>query len=747
MLLWLTLACTGEKDTQTEDTNTPEDTAVTDQCTETANLDWPENVEWIQFDGQSSEIFSLADAVLSAEWSGNYGTYDLNTVAFEGANGFPLERPGQVVGAQVRWSNLPEEEAPVPLYFWPDFGSDGYIWDSQNPYTTETRCLSSADDGEWVDYVLPDPITLAQPLHVFAGYHRTLRDSGTPAIEPEILMENLMLDAEPFHAGAYFFDVDDELYYLGMTSPWYTWQIRLAVVYDDEIPPETKPFQKDESVSVSSRVAWGDFDNDGDDDLMSNGPQLWENQGDGSFVEVTDELLMTDGSSNGGVWGDFNNDGCLDYFGQGQEDILLQNACNTDDNGYIFTDVTATAGIHDIQTERDCNGDELEEPSPTEGSVWFDIDNDGWLDLYLANYECSSDFDFFKNYDDRVWKNNGDGTFTDWTEDSDILQSNQAGRGATTADYDRDGDIDVFVSNYRLDANFFYRNDGDGTLSDIAASNGTKGTAVSGAYGHTIGSAFGDIDGDLDLDLVQANLAHPFYYWFSDKSTVLINDGAGDFTDEAETRGIYYRETHSSPSLFDADNDGDLDLFITAVYASRDSDFYLNDGTGHFTLTNYESGLVQRNGWGAATADVDNDGDLELLAYDLFRNEEENGNWLQVRLFGGISGGPADNWGEWQGNANVSAIGTIVEIDTADGSQIRHVSGGSGTGVQDSLRLHFGVGSASEIIELRVFFPGGTAHSFSNIEANQFLWIHEDGTMDSGTDFPTDMIPQQAALE
>ena len=109
---------------------------------------------------------SPADGLLDSNWQGQYGTYDLNTVAFEGANGFLLERPGTVVAAQAKWSNLPEESSPVGLTLWPDFGSNGYMWDSDNPYTTETRCLSAANDGEWVDYVLPSPIRVEHPVHL-----------------------------------------------------------------------------------------------------------------------------------------------------------------------------------------------------------------------------------------------------------------------------------------------------------------------------------------------------------------------------------------------------------------------------------------------------------------------------------------------------------------------------------------------------------------------------------------------------
>ena len=724
LLLWL--ACS--------DTSKEIDQSITeeDSCVESAQGVVPADAVWIQYDGQSSELFSLADGTLDAAWQGTYGTYNLNTVAFEGANGFLLERPGTVVAAQVKWSNLPAEILPIPLNFWPDFGSDGYVWDSENPYTSETRCLDASSNGEWVEYVLPIQIEISQPLHVFAGYHRNERIDSAP-VEPEIMLENFQMASEPYHAGAWFLGVEDELYHLGMTSPWYTWQIRLAVVYDEPIPAEEKDFSKDADFHASSRVAFGDFDNDGDEDVMSSGFLLLENQGDGTFVDRS-EWVFSDGSSNGGVWGDYDNDGCLDYLGQGVEDVLLRNTCNVDGEGYRFVDVTVDAGIHDIQSERDCDGNGEDEASPTEGSAWFDLDNDGWLDLYLANYECSSDFDYFRNYDDKVWRNNGDGTFSDWTSTAQVPQSNQAGRGATTIDIDFDGDMDLFVSNYRLDPNFFFENQGDGRLKDISIFNGTKGKQVAGAYGHTIGSAFGDVDNDGDFDLIQANLAHPFYYWFSDKSMMLINDGSGDFVDEASQRGLYYRETHSNPTFFDADNDGDLDLFITSVYSSRDSDFYENDGQGYFTLRNYESGLVQRNGWGAAAPDIDNDGDLDLVAYDLFVNDGEanNQNWLQVQVMGGISGGPNDEYTAWRGMCNVAGIGTIIEIQSDEGSQLRHVSGGSGTGVQDSLRQHFGVGSQTVISEITVHFTGGETVSVENVQANQVIWIHEDGSIEYG---------------
>ncbi len=685
-------------------------------------LSW-EEVTWIELDGLSEVTFSLGDPVLSDAWEGSYGTYDLNTVPLEAANGFRLERPGRVVAARAQWAGLGLRETAAPLYFWPDFSSDGYFWDTEHPSAVVVRCLTDGDAGEWVDHVLPEAIDVPQALHVFAGFRREEGGGG-----PAILSEDFFNDSEPYFAGVRFLGVDDELYYLGLSSSWYVNRVRIGVVYEPDIAAADKPFQVDEALSASSRAAWGDYDNDGDDDLMTNGPQLWRNNGDGSFTDVTSTAISALVGSGGGVWGDYDNDGCLDFFGQGTSyaagELLLHNNCDG-----TLSDVTALSGIDDLQTERDCDGDGLAEHAPTEGAAWFDLDNDGWLDLYMANYECSSDFDYFENYDDRVWRNRGDGSFEDWTLHSGIPQDNQAGRGVTTGDVDQDGDADLYVANYRLDKNFFLENVGDGTLTDIANDNGTRGDLSRGAYGHSIGAAFGDIDNDGDFDLVVGNLAHPFYYGFSDRSNVFIHDGAGGFVDERDERGIYYRETHSNPTLFDADNDGDLDLFITAVYAGRDSDFYRNDGTGHFRLDNHESGLVQQNGWGSAAADYDQDGDVDLVAYALFRNDTaEAGGSLQVTAVGDAGRG---------GLSNRSAIGAVVEVTAGDERWLRQVSGGSGTGVQDSLTQHFGLGAAAGPLTVSVRFPGGPTVTVADVAADSGrIWVKEDGSVQVGWAHP-----------
>jgi hypothetical protein len=731
----LALACPPAEDTpKPGDSQVGQDSTLTGEtgprCEENADGELPAEVTWLST-GASGNRYTIADGGLMANYQGYEGSYDLNTEEVYAAASYDLEAPATVYGARVVWGHIPEADSPAELFLWRDFSSDFYAFDIWDPYGSYTRCLGPEDEYQQVTYVFPQPVEITQPLPVFAGYHRPQVSDGDGDGEPDYLWPEIVYDApvvggypdDPYIAGVRFPNVDTTYYFEGQIMPFYGFEIELAVVFDDSLAPEDKPFQDDEALRASSRVAWGDYDGDGFDDLMTNGPTLYRNRGDGSFENVTATAIPagTGNSSGGGVWGDYDGDGCLDYFGQGSGygagEVLLHSNCDG-----TFTDLWADSGIDDTQDERDCDGDGQPEHSPTEGAGWADIDGDGLLDLYLANYECSSSHDYFENYDDRLFRNLGAGRFVDASAEAGIETSNQAGRGVTPGDYDIDGDVDIFVSNYRLDRNFFYENLGEGALDQIASGNGTQGSYTMDwrSYGHTIGAVFGDIDNDGDFDMVHANLAHPFYYHFSDKTSVLINDGSGQFEDQAEQRGIYYRETASNPVLFDADNDGDLDLFITNVYPDRDSDFYLNDGTGHFELHNWESGLVVHNGWGAAASDFDNDGDVDLIAYDLFRNDLANDHhWLQVRAVG--LGG------------NSAALGAVIQVEAGDLGQLRMVSGGSGTSSQDSQTQHFGLGDRDAIDSVTVWFPYQEEPVIiAGVEVDQRLWIYSDGSHSTG---------------
>jgi hypothetical protein len=285
------------------------------------------------------------------------------------------------------------------------------------------------------------------------------------------------------------------------------------------------------------------------------------------------------------------------------------------------------------------------------------------------------------------------------------------------------------VNNYVLLPNLFFDNNGDGTVTEVASDVGLAGHPdfFMGAWysGHTIGTAWGDIDNDGDFDVIQANLAHPRFYNFSDKTAVLINDGAAGFADlsgdwsyPASEAGLRYQETHSVPVLADFDHDGDLDLVITAVYGGRPTDFYWGNGDGTFSLDVYHAGITTENGWGVATSDYDNDGDPDIATYSLFENTMTagKGHWLQVRVIGNAG----SNW---------AAIGTTVTISAGGAEYLRYVHGGSGQGCQDSLYLHFGIRDATTVDLITAEFPGGGTVVYTGpFAADGRIWVFEDGT-------------------
>ncbi|MBM3315142.1 VCBS repeat-containing protein, partial [candidate division WOR-3 bacterium] len=310
-----------------------------------------------------------------------------------------------------------------------------------------------------------------------------------------------------------------------------------------------------------SRVAWGDYDNDGYDDLLLSGCVLFRNDSGRRFVNVTDSAGLTGASGRGGVWADYDNDGWLDFWmsaGSGL-DRLWHN-----DKGRF----------HDATVEAGTPADSL----PTEGAAWADFDNDGWVDLYCANYE---NWELHSYFPDRLWRNVG-GRFIDWTDSGAVRPpygTDLAGRGVNWGDYDDDGLQDCFVSNYRLCENFLWHNNGDRTFENLAGQMGVSGDEVSGWYGHTIGSEWADCDNDGDLDLFTADLAHPRYIEFSNRSRLYENLGPGRtprFVDRRAVSGIRFEETHSDPAWADVDNDGDLDLYVTSIYEGRRSFLYLN---------------------------------------------------------------------------------------------------------------------------------------------------------------------------
>ncbi len=499
-----------------------------------------------------------------------------------------------------------------------------------------------------------------------------------------------------------------------------------------------------------SRFSWGDYDNDGDQDLLINGKRLFRNNGapNWDFTDASTQAGLY-GQTSSGVWADYDNDGWLDFYaaaGLGRWDILWHN--NGDGT---FSNVTDEAGgVNDFL--------------PSESAGWGDYDNDGFVDLYVANYEWTIP-DPYQSFGtvDVLWHNNGDGTFTNVTAAAGIddYTNPLQGRGVAWGDYDNDGDLDIYVSNYRIVPNYLWENNGDGTFTERAFDKGVAGierwwSGQGPYYGHTIGSAWGDIDNDGDLDLFAANLVHKDNVWpwirglICDDSKLYQNNGSAEgysFWDIREQAGIpiippgermydpasgntYYRdELYSSPAFADYDNDGDLDLFVTQVYylVHGDSHLFRNNGNLTFTNVTEDAGVKVWNSWGTSWADYDNDGDMDLIVegssypnpfYEvrLYRNNGSPNTWLKVNLRG--------CWSNWAG------IGARVTVTNGTVTQMREVEGGTGTGSsQNSLPVEFGFDDFNGEVEVTIRWPSGIVQNIANVTLNQTLAVTEESCL------------------
>ncbi|HDQ99385.1 MAG TPA: hypothetical protein ENN51_03755 [candidate division WOR-3 bacterium] len=452
------------------------------------------------------------------------------------------------------------------------------------------------------------------------------------------------------------------------------------------------------------RVAWGDYNGDGFEDLLVNGCRLYRNDSGLGFTGVTDEVGLTGARGRGSIWGDFDNSGRLDFFMSASDgpDLLWFNLGNR------FRPDTVENGSH----------------LPGEGCAAADYDQDGLLDLYVANYE---DWGTRSYFPDRLYRNTGN-RLLDRTEPTGIRppwDENRAGRGVAWADFDDDGQPDCFVANYRLQENFLWHNQGNGSFVNRAAELGLSGDEVDGWYGHTIGAAWADYDNDGDLDLFTADLAHPRYIEFSNRSRLYENlgtDSVPRFRDRRAAAGIRFEETHSNPAWADVDNDGWLDLYITSIYEGRRSFLYRNlgpgpDGRPEFEDITWLSGTRVFNGWGCAFADFNNDSRVDLVigsgsGLRLLRNDSDtDGSWLRVRVAGR--------------QANRAGIGSRVTVERAERRWIREVEGGSGTTNQNSLVQHFGLGPDQSPVTVRVRFGPDSEVVLKDVAVNRLIVVEE----------------------
>ena len=463
--------------------------------------------------------------------------------------------------------------------------------------------------------------------------------------------------------------------------------------------------------------------------------RLYRNNGDGTFSDITDSAGVGDiGYGVGCASADVNNDGYPEIYvtNYGPNRLYYNNGDGT------FTDVTQRAGVGDGRWGTSC--------------AFLDYDLDGDVDLYAVNYMkfsiaenrwwetqgirtyCSPTDQItgshFVSEPDILYRNNGDGTFTDVTESAGVLHR-ALGLAVAVGDYNNDGAPDLHIAN-DMEADLFYHNNGDGTFTETADFTGT-GYDENGVPGSGMGNAFGDYNNDGYLDLVVSNAS---------SLPVLLyqNENTGFFTDVSFVSGIgavtlpYFKW---AVEFIDYNNDGFLDLFVAnghlqenislfseSTYPQADLMFRnerRQDGTYHFTDASAEVGLAQlpkRVSRGAAFGDYDNDGDIDIFLNNsnqpatLLRNEGGNSNhWLTIQPIG------------TQGNT--SGIGTKIIVKADDLSFFKEVRSGASYLSQSDLRVHFGLGKNSEVDTLEIHWQSGLTERFANLKSDQILRIKE----------------------
>lgn len=467
----------------------------------------------------------------------------------------------------------------------------------------------------------------------------------------------------------------------------------------------TGPIESDTPSGGYAGASWVDYDGDGDLDLFTNPDFLYQNDGNGNFTRILDSGItgFSTGLNNGNSWADIDNDGDLDLalVNQGNNGIFSNNGDGT------FTKIT------DSDISANLNG---------WSAAWADYDNDGWIDLAIT-HPCGFIGACHSNW---LFNNNGDGLFTEIT-DSDVNASLAAYTVANWIDFDDDGDFDLFIGSGEVSFNsldHIYINQLSETGSPDLVLQQTG--VLFGDFRDGQNWNFIDYDNDGDLDAFVTNykqdLPNDFYK----------NNGDGSFTKLTDSDlGVHMvseAATWLANTWGDFNNDGWLDVFITADFGSPfGNHFYLSNGDGTF-VHHFPSFANQMGSRSASNGDYDNDGDLDLFINatqnslrGLYRNNLSTGNdhnWINISLEGTVS--------------NRSAIGAKVRIKaTINGQsmwQRRDLSSQNAFCGQNSLRAHFGLGDATLIDSLIIEWPLGLKETYTAISNNQFLNFIEGQT-------------------
>ncbi len=489
------------------------------------------------------------------------------------------------------------------------------------------------------------------------------------------------------------------------------------------------------NVTLAGGSIVDDFDNDGLLDIMTStwdpcgSMAYYHNDGNGSFSDRTVSAGLS--GQLGGlnmVQADYDGDGWLDVLvmrgGWMRSNGRIRLSLLRNDGDGTFTDVTAEAG--------------LDYPAyPSQSAAWADYDNDGDLDLYSCNEsEPEIGYDLVNVamvFPSQLFRNDGDGTFTDVAGRAGVTNMRYC-KGSAWGDFDGDGDPDLYVSNYGAE-NRLYRNEGDGSFTDVAPEMGVTEPI------NSFPTWFWDYDNDGRLDIFAAGYGPEIadvaadYLGLPNRGTrprLYRNDGRG-FVDVTREAGLYRVHLPMGANFGDLDNDGYPDFYLGTGYPTFDAIgpnvMYRNDGRGGFSDVTFSGGFGHlQKGHGVAFGDLDRDGDQDIFAQmggfypgdgfpnALFENPGHGGRWLSVRVEGTES--------------NSSGIGARIRVDVTEedgGSRTvyAHVSSGGSFGAS-SLEQEIGLGAAQRVAALEVYWPtSGIRQSFDEVPLDSHVLARE----------------------
>jgi ASPIC and UnbV/FG-GAP-like repeat/FG-GAP repeat len=447
------------------------------------------------------------------------------------------------------------------------------------------------------------------------------------------------------------------------------------------------------SIQAGHGVSVGDYDNDGDDDLLiSASPvKLFRNNGNFSFSDAT---LSSGLNVNGqvSVWMDADNDGWLDvYIAHRNSTLLFKN----NKNG-TFTGLSPTStGLINVFS--------------AQGLLVGDLNGDRWLDIYSNNFR----------YQNQLFINKGGFLFEDRIANSEAAINN-AGMGGVLTDFDKDNDLDIYlVFDGSTFPNALLQNDGTGKFVDAASQLGLNAKAEG------MGVDVADFNHDGRNDFYVTNLYD---------NACFVSQPSGVYIDKAVSYGMNDKGMGWGVVCFDYDNDTFADVYINNEYgySSYSSKLYKNEAGTGFSIVSRGTSLENNSrGYGCSSSDLNNDGkqDLVLVNYinggvKVFKNDETSiGNWVSFNLVGT--------------SVNKFGVGSRVEIVSNGVSQFDEVSSGSGYSGQNTMQIHFGLGAASEVAEVKIYWTDGSLDSYQNVQANsRYLVVqNEDLSIFSATQF------------